>query len=115
MNNLPTSITKRILWRYVNKKIKRSIHHYHVFSVITLLFDEIIRDLVRGKAIKINNFGTLVLKELSPRRYHDVNEKIIKLSDSHKILRFILSPKLKHKICDNLDIEKTFGNDNNGI
>lgn len=108
MKNIPDSITKRILWRYVNKKLKRSIHHYHVFSVITILFDEIISDLKLGKQLHVFNFGKLILKSLPPRKYFDVNEKIVKTSEPHKILRFILSPKLRNILRDHLDISNTF-------
>jgi len=108
MKELPSSITKRVLWRYVNKKIKRSIHHYHVFSVITLLFEEIIKDLVSGKDIKIHNFGTLSLKQLSARKYHDVNERIVKQAVPHRILRFVISKKLRNELREHLDLDSTF-------
>jgi nucleoid DNA-binding protein len=102
------SITKRKLWRYVNKKIKRSIHHYHVFSIISILFDELLKDLIDGKSIKITNFGTLTLKNLPPRHYHDVNERKLKKAVPHRILRFILAPKLRDEICKYLDVDLTF-------
>lgn len=112
MSNLPDNITKRILWRYVNKKIKRSIHHYHVFSVITILFEEIIKDLKLGKDVKIFNFGTLSLKKLPPRKYHDINARQVKQASSHKILRFVLSNKLRNILRDHLDMEATFKDKN---
>jgi nucleoid DNA-binding protein len=108
---IPTSISKKVLWQYVNLKIRRSIHHAHVFSVITILFDEMIKDLISGKEIKIINFGTLVLKQMKPRKYHDVRYMCVMQSDGYKILRFSLTPKIRKKICDFLDIDKTFGND----
>lgn len=105
------SINKRTLWRYVNAKIKRLIHHYHVFSVITILFDEMIGDLLAGKDIKIANFGVLSLKSMKPRRYHDVVQKRVVLSKGHRILRFTLSPPIRKKLCDHLDLDKTLGDD----
>ncbi len=108
---IPTSISKKVLWQYVNLKINRSIHHAHVFSVITILFDEIVKDLVNGKEIKIVNFGTLILKELKPRKYHDVRYMRVMQSNGSKILRFSLTPKIRKKICDFLNIDKTFGDD----
>lgn len=108
---LPISIGRKKLWQYVNVKINRKIHHAHVFSVISILFDEIIKDLVSGNKIKIMNFGTLVLKDTKPRRYHNVIHRCVMLSDSHKILKFSLSPKIRKKLCDLLDIDKTFGGD----
>ncbi len=97
------SINKRDLWRFVNKKINRRLHHYHVFSVITILFEEMLKDLKNGKPIKIFNFGTLVLKRTKPRKYFDVNHKRVMLSKGHRILRFTLSPIIKKKLCRQLD------------
>lgn len=105
------SITKKILWRYVNKKISRSIHSYRVLNVITILFEEILKDLIAGKPIKIGNFGTLVLKNLDARPYYDVTEQRLKVSAPHRILRFTLANKLRNKICEHLDIDLTFKDD----
>jgi len=108
---LPTSIGKKKLWQYVNVKIGRKIHHAHVFSVIMILFDEIIKDLMRDKEIRIFNFGTLALKKTNPRMYHNVVQRQVVLSDSHKILKLSLSPKIRKKLCSLIDIDKTFGSD----
>jgi len=109
--NLPTSISKKILWQYVNVKINRVINYAHVYSVIVILFDEIIKDLVRGSEIKIYNFGTLVLKKTKPRKYHNVKYMCVMQSGSNKILHFSISPKIRKKICDFIDIDKTFKDD----
>lgn len=106
--NIPTSISKKVLWQYVNLKINRSIHHAHVYSVISILFDEMVRDLVNGKEIKIGNFGTLILKQMKPRKYHNVRHKQVMQSRGSKILRFSFALKIRKKICDFLDIDKTF-------
>lgn len=108
MKELPDSITKRVLWRYVNKKIKRSIHHYHVFSIITILFEEMIKDLISEKDIKIHNLGTLSLKQLPARKYHDVNERIVKQALPHRILRFSLFKKLRNELREHLNLDATF-------
>lgn len=111
-NEVPAdSIDKRVLWRYVNKKIKRTIHHYHVFSVISILFDEILADLKQGKQIRIANFGILELKETKPRRHFDFKKQKIVMSRSYKILRFSLSEKIKKKLAKYLDLDATFKDD----
>lgn len=104
-------INKREFWQYVNQKMNRLIHHYHVFSVITITFEEMLKDLKRGKEISIFNLGSLVLKETKPRRYHDVRHRQVMLSKGHKILRFTLAPALKKKLCEHLDIDKTLKDD----
>jgi nucleoid DNA-binding protein len=111
MDNIPSSIDKRVLWKYVNRKIKRTIHHYHVFSIITLLFEEMLKDFKQGKEIKIFNLGTIVLKEMKPRRYHDVTKNEVVLSGKHKILRFTLMSKIRNKLCKHLNIDTTFKDD----
>ena len=109
--DIPSNVSKRDLWKYVNLKIKRLIHHYHVFSVITILFEEMLNDLKQGKDIKIFNLGILSLKETKPRLYHDVTKKQLILSNKHKILKFLLAPKIRKKICEHLDIDMTFKGD----
>ena len=109
MNDL--SINKRFLWRYVNRKIKRIIHHYHVASVLAILFDEMVADLLKGNRIKIFNFGTLTLKKLRPRRYFDVRFQKVMQSKGYKILRFTLAPSFRKKLVDNLDLDKTLKDD----
>ncbi len=105
------SISKRALWQYVNGKMNHLIHHYHVFSVITILFEEMLEELKRGKEIKIFNFGTLVLKETKPRRYHNVRVRQVMLSKKHKILRFTLAALIRKKLCEHLQIDGITRND----
>ncbi len=105
------SINKRMLWHYVNRKIKRIIHHYHVLSIITILFDEMIKDLKRGKAIKIFNFGKLELKPLKPRKYFDVRHQKVMQSVGHRILRFTLAPSIRKKLVEHLDLDKNVKDD----
>ena len=101
-----TNISKRNLWHYVNRKIKRLIHHYHVFSVISILFEEMIKDLKGGKEIKIVNLGTIVLKDMPPRRYHDVRFHRMMESPGHRIMRMFLVKQIRKKLCDSLDLDK---------
>jgi nucleoid DNA-binding protein len=104
------SISKRDLWHYVNRKIKRLIHHYHVFSVISILFEEMIKDLQAGQEIKIANFGTLLLKNTSPRKYHDVRFRRIMESPGHRIMRLFLAKPIRKKLCDSLDLDNKLRN-----
>jgi len=100
------SVSKRDLCRYVNLKIKRLLHHYHVAAVISILFEEIVKDLRAGKIIKIANFGTLVLKETPARKYHDVRFRQMMESPSHRIMRLFLAKPIRKKLCDSLDLDK---------
>lgn len=111
MNKDGPSINKRLLWQYVNRKINRTIHHAHVFSVICILFEEMFKDLMLGKEIKIANFGKFFMKEMKPRRYHNVRYMQVMQSGGYKILRFSLSDAVRKKIFDYLDVDKTFKDD----
>ena len=37
----PVNITKKTFWQFINEKINRQVSYAHVFSVISILFDEI--------------------------------------------------------------------------
>lgn len=98
------SISKRSLWRFVNKKIKASIHNFHVFSIITILFDEMIKDIKAEKKIKIHNLGYFHLIRLRPRMYNDIISKTQMMSRGSKIIRFYISRGLNKKLRKHLDI-----------
>lgn len=103
---MPLSVSKRDLWYYVNRKLKKLIHHYHVFAVISILFDEMIKDLKAGKEIKIVNLGTLVLKDTPPRKYHDVRFRRMMESPGHRVMRLFLAKPIRKKLCESLDLDK---------
>lgn len=109
--NWSDNINKRRFWRFVNKKINHLINHAHVLSVISILFEEMVTDLLNGKEIKIHNFGTLSLQETKSRQYHDVRYKRVMQSAPHRILRFKLAPQIRKKLRGLLDIDKTFKDD----
>lgn len=101
-----TVVSKRGLWQYVNLKIKRLIHHYHVFAVISILFEEMVKDMQAGKEIKIANFGILMLKEMPPRKYHDVRLHKIMQSPGNRTMRLFLAKPIHKKLCESLDLDK---------
>lgn len=105
------SVSKRDLWRYVNHKIKHLIHHYHVFAVITILFEEMLRDLKQGKSIRVVNLGTISLKPTKPRWYHNVYLRKMVLSPGNRVLRFVLAPTIHKKLVEFLDLDKTLKDD----
>lgn len=99
------SISKRDLWRYVNRKINRSVHRYHVFAVISILFEEMVKDLRDGKPIKIGNLGTIVLQPTKPRWYHHVVLQKMVLSPGYRVMRFFLATPIHKKIVKALDLD----------
>lgn len=99
------SVSKRGLWHYVNLKIKRLIHRHHVFAVISILFEEMIKDLRAGKIIKVANFGTIQLKEMLPRKYHHIILRKTMLSPGHKSMRISLDKKIKKKLSAEVELD----------
>lgn len=105
------NIDKRFFWKYINRKIGRKVKSYHVMSIINILFEEITADLKGGKGLKIFNFGEILLKNSKPRKYHDVRYNRIMLSSGNKILKLVLPRVVRKKLCQSLDIDKTFEGD----
>jgi|ERR1700722_2592493 len=97
---------KRKLWTLLIKELNHFVHSSHIYSVLNILIEEMISDLVSGKNIKIINFGSFSLKELKPRRYLDLATRRFKISGPSKALRFKISRNISkfinsEKICDN--------------
>lgn len=103
-----TNLSRRDLWRYVNIKVNRTIHYYHVRAVLNIFFQELIKDLKKEKTITVHNFFKLKLQKTKPRPYHDVNLDKTMMSSGSKILKFNLFPVIRNKICFLLDFDKTF-------
>ena len=81
-------------------------------GVISILFEEIIKDFKNEERIKIYNFGTLRMKKTKPRPYHHVRYGVFMMSEGKNILEFLLSKKIRNKICSQIDMKKTFDKDN---
>ncbi len=105
---VPNSIGKMQLWKYINNKIDMIIQSYHIYGVMSILFDEMIKDFKSGKEIKIFNFGKIFLRQNESRKYFNVKYQKVMLSGKNKILKFYLAPSLRKKLCGELDIDKTF-------
>lgn len=108
--NVPNSIGRLQLLNYLYKKINSLIRVYYVYGVLSILFDEMVKDLKKGKSIKVKNFGTIKLIRNKPKKYFDVRYQRVMLSDKNNILKFNLENMLRKKLCKNLDIDKTFRN-----
>lgn len=87
---------------YVTKKIKRMIHHLHVFSVLHILFDEMIEDFKNDKEINIHNFGKFEILKTKPRKHFNIVEQKVVLSKSYCLIKFKLNNNIKKILVDNL-------------
>lgn len=107
MNQVNLSVSKRDLWRYINRKINRLVHRYHVFAIISILFEEMVKDLRKGKSIKIANLGIITLQPTPPRWYHHIRLRQMVFSSGHRIMRFSLAKPIHKKLVEFLDLDKT--------
>ncbi len=101
------NVDRRFLWQYVCKKLNKSIHNAHVLSVINILLDEVLVELIESKKIKIGNFGEFLFQKLSPRRHFNVLTKVFEVSEGNNSIRFVLNKKLKRFISNQIDVAKT--------
>lgn len=81
------------------------VHQLHILAVITILIDEIRKDLLDGKIIKIQNFGTFKLKQTNRRTFKSVVTNNIETSKQKNKLELKLIPKLTRFISENIDKE----------
>jgi nucleoid DNA-binding protein len=101
------SIKKKDLWHYVNRKINRMVHRHHVYAVIVILFEEMLKDLKEGKSIKIANFGTVALKTTKPRWYHHIKLRKVMMSEvPRRVMQFRLATKIHKKLVELFDLDR---------
>lgn len=101
------TLNRKILWKNTCKKINNSVHSKHVYAVMSILFDEIRKDLLNGNKIKINNLFTLKKKDgYLKKHYNYVLKKITESKAREKIL-ITVSPKLRNKIIYYFDLDET--------
>lgn len=101
------SISRRILCQKVSKK-NSSINYLHVQSVVNILLEEILVDIINKKIIMIGGLGKIFLKQLGPRKHFNIHTKCFDIAPGNKILRFEIDKKFRQILIDNLDIAKTF-------
>jgi nucleoid DNA-binding protein len=101
-------VNKNSITEQVNKKMRRAVFWLHTRSVVSILLEEIYKDLVSGKSLRIFNFGEFELKPAKPRKYHDFRFKKIMETKGKKYLKFTFIRRIVKKICSHLDIDKTF-------
>ena len=101
------TLNRKILWKKVCKKINGSVNSKHVYAIISLLFDEMQKDLKDGKKIKINNLFTLSLKDGSSKKHYNYVLKKITESKTRKKILINISPKLRDKIIYYFDLDET--------
>lgn len=85
---------KKKLHYLICKDLNHIIHHLHIFSVINILIEEIIKELKADNKINIGNFGIFSIKTIKPKKIVSITNKEIKFVDRTKVLRFNIARKL---------------------
>ena len=88
--------------QYVSKKVEYTVNKLHIFAIINILIDEMVKELKSGKSINIEGFGTFCINNLKPKKIRSVYSNKIKFAQKTKALRFKLSKDLEKYL-----VEKT--------
>jgi nucleoid DNA-binding protein len=98
-------VNKRKLWRFISRDVKHFVHNLHIFAVISILVDEILKDLKEGKEIKIVNFGTLKIEKTKPKKFRNIKTAKFEISKPKNKLKLKLSRRLKKFVAEKKDEE----------
>lgn len=96
------SKTRRDLWRDTARRVKKiaGIHRSHTLSVISILMDELGKELLDKNMIEITNLGTFELIRIKPRNVISVVSRRVKLARETRVLRFRLAKSFKEYLID---------------
>jgi nucleoid DNA-binding protein len=100
------SINKTGFIRYISSQIDLAWQRLHVIAVVGILFDELRKDLIAGKTIKIRNFGNWYIGKSLPKRHWN-GEKVVQLRNGRKDFYWKLPIRLSRFIRKHMDIPAT--------
>lgn len=106
------NINKRTFIDIVEKKLKNIgyiINGSHIKAIVNIMFEEVLKEIVKNKIFNIGGFGTFIFRKLAPRTYHNVITRKMETAEGNNILEFKLDKNLQKTLLNNLDINKTFG------
>lgn len=92
----------------VNKKYTK----HQIYTVIKLTIKEVLEDLKTNKKYTIYNFGKFIAKDYPARKYFHPTLKEHMTSRPFTKVKFIMKKKLKVLLKKNIDVEKTFKEEN---
>lgn len=102
-------LNKQKLIKRISKELKQTIELKHITAVVSILFEEIARDLLENQKIRIKHFGNFFLKQTKEKRHMNIATREIDTHPSRKKLRFEIAEKLRIFLINHLDVENTFG------
>lgn len=106
------NINQSDLINWTKLKIK-FIKFSHIQSVISLMLDEISKDLEKNKTLKIYNLGEIFYSPPVPKKIFNVVSQQVKFTPGRPKFKFKIYKKIRRKLLKMLDLDKTFeGGDN---
>lgn len=100
-------INKKILSEYTYNMLGGEIEYKHILAVASILLEEIAKDMLNNKSIKIHNFMKMKIFNRKATEYHNCKTRKITLSPATKHIRMTFLPKVKRIFLDSLDVDKT--------
>lgn len=80
--------------KFISKELKNSIPYFHILSVVTIFIEELAKEIIANRIIKIPNFGTFKINSLKPKMITNVLTKAKQQTKPSNVLRFTLTKKL---------------------
>ena|SRR5208282_3864256 len=91
-------MTKKQLWLLIVKTLNHNVHNAHILSIINILIDELVKELMDGKDIRIVNFGTFYIKTIKPKQIKNISSGNITTTKETSAIRFRLSRTLAREL-----------------
>jgi len=91
-------MNKKIIVGLVSKKLNGLINSYHVFSVINIFIDELVRELKNNNKVVIHNFATFEMIDIKSKVIKRVSDGKSKITVPSRALRLRLARKIKKYI-----------------
>jgi nucleoid DNA-binding protein len=107
------NVDKRSLCNYVHSKLDGAISGEHIACVISIMFEEMLKELLTNHIVPIGNFGDFLFRKMPARRHMNIATKQCEISPGKQIIRFRLSKKLRHILLNKVDLDKTITNNYN--
>ena len=87
-------VNKKQLWRLISQKNNNQIHSSHTFTVLNLLLEELMEDLISGKTVSIGNFGKIFIKTYKSRIHNNIVKGYKTKSKGKKALKLVINKKI---------------------
>jgi nucleoid DNA-binding protein len=96
-------ITKVDFAKEMKKYIHFKINGSHLRTLLIIIIEEMLREILDGKKINVKNFCDFEIYETFKAVRHNVNTGLSQLNGGHKILKIFAKIELKNLLCKHLD------------